>query len=292
MTESVIFMRTEGNETIVWKPRTRSTGLVDQLQSSHRFTVRVLVSVLLLSLVTSGYLILVSQPRLATYVDLTREARDAHEAMLDQETGLRGWLATGDPVFLAPYRAAKVAADTSVDSLVADVRSSPDVMAPVVDMLLAREKWQQWASRAVATRITGRQRIDGTLSRLLLEGKALFDRYRAADSTSTDLIRGRRNLALSRQNTALVGVLTCYLVLLGAAGAATLRCPRLDTKVERRHVGEYSTGRDERLPEGQMTNESEPDATRRYRPPAIVSRESIEALAVDSSLSDSKPIRC
>ena len=82
----------------------RPAGLVDQLQRSHRFTVGVLVSVLLLSLATSGYLILVSQPRLANYVQLAKEARDIHEAMLDQETGLRGWLATGDPVFLQPYR--------------------------------------------------------------------------------------------------------------------------------------------------------------------------------------------
>ena len=78
----------------------RPTGLVDQLQRSHRFTVSVLVSVLVLSLATSGYLILVSQPRLASYVQLAKEARDIHEGMLDQETGLRGWLATGDRVFL------------------------------------------------------------------------------------------------------------------------------------------------------------------------------------------------
>ena len=103
----------------------RTTGLVDELQSSHRFTVAVLVSVLLLSLATSGYLILVSQPRLANYVELAREARDVHEAMLDQETGLRGWLATGDPVFLEPYVDGKARADEAVSDLLHDVRRAP-----------------------------------------------------------------------------------------------------------------------------------------------------------------------
>src|SRR3954447_1323976 len=127
----------KGCRKFVWTSRRRSAGLVDQLQSSHRFTVTVLLSVLLLSLVTSGYLTLVSQPRLATYVELSRQARDTHEAMLDQETGLRGWLVTGDPVFLGPYRDGKAAADTSVEGLLADVQSTPDLTDPVVAMLLA-----------------------------------------------------------------------------------------------------------------------------------------------------------
>jgi diguanylate cyclase (GGDEF)-like protein len=196
---------------------------VEELQSSHRFTVAVLISVLLVSLVTSGYLIEVSQPRLAAYVELSREARDTHEAMLDQETGLRGWLATGDETFLEPYGAGKTAADSAVASLLRDLRSSPDVTDPVVEMLLTREKWQQWASRAATTRLGARQRVDGTLTRFLLRGKELFDTYRAAETTSTTLIRDRRSAALSRQNSALVGVLVCYLVLLAGAGAITAR---------------------------------------------------------------------
>jgi CHASE3 domain sensor protein len=100
---------------------------VDQLQRSHRFTIGVLLSVLVLSLATSGYLILVSQPRLANYVQLAKEARDIHEAMLDQETGLRGWLATGDGVFLAPYDEGRKNATEAVFDLLHDVRKSSDV---------------------------------------------------------------------------------------------------------------------------------------------------------------------
>lgn len=201
----------------------RPAGLVDQLQRSHRFTVSVLVSVLVLSLATSGYLILVSQPRLASYVQLAKEARDIHEGMLDQETGLRGWLATGDRVFLQPYDDGRRQVTTAVSQLVHDVRDTSDVTDRVLATLLARQEWQDWASRAAAKRFTPAQRSDGTLTRFLLEGKTLFDAYRAKDQVSTTAIRDRRTEALERQNTALIVVFVSYLLLLGAAGAITAR---------------------------------------------------------------------
>jgi diguanylate cyclase (GGDEF)-like protein len=201
----------------------RPAGLVDQLQRSHRFTVSVLVSVLVLSLATSGYLILVSQPRLASYVQLAKEARDIHEGMLDQETGLRGWLATGDRVFLQPYDDGRRQVTTAVSQLVHDVRDTSDVTDRVLATLLARQEWQDWASRAAAKRFTPAQRSDGTLTRFLLEGKTLFDAYRARDQVSTTAIRDRRTEALERQNTALIVVFVSYLLLLGAAGAITAR---------------------------------------------------------------------
>lgn len=205
------------------KTRQRTTGLVDALQSSHRFTIGVLVSVLALSLATSGYLILVSQPRLANYVQLSREARDVHEAMLDQETGLRGWLATGDDEFLKPYAGGKDRATEAVGELLRDVRLSPDVTDRVIGMLLARQRWQAWAGEAATKQLTPQQRVDGTLTRFLLEGKALFDDYRAKDSLSTTAIRERRSQALVEQNDALIVVFVSYLVLLAASAAVTVR---------------------------------------------------------------------
>ncbi len=205
------------------KTRRSAPGLVDELQRSHRFTIGVLVAVLLLSLGTSGYLILVSQPRLANYVELSREARDVHEAMLDQETGLRGWLATGDPTFLQPYQEGRAQATTSVAQLLRDVRRSPDMTNGVLGMLLARQQWQTWASEAAVKRLTPAQRVDGTLTRFLLEGKALFDTYRSRETSSTSAIRARRSDALARQNAALIGIFLSYLVLLGATAAITVR---------------------------------------------------------------------
>ena len=204
------------------KPQ-RPLGLVDQLQRSHRFTVGVLLSVLVLSLATSGYLILVSQPRLANYVQLAKEARDIHEAMLDQETGLRGRLSTGDSVFLEPYEEGRKNATQAVSALLHDVRKSSDVTDRVLATLLARQQWQTWATEAAGKKFTDAQRADGTLTRFLLEGKALFDAYRVKDLVSTTAIRDRRTEALETQNTALIAVFASYLLLLGASGAITVR---------------------------------------------------------------------
>jgi diguanylate cyclase (GGDEF)-like protein len=205
------------------KTRKRATGLVGELQSSHRFTIGVLLAVLLLSLATSGYLILVSQPRLTNYVELSREARDVHEAMLDQETGLRGWLATGDRQFLEPYDAGRTQAAAALDALLIDVRTSPDVTDKVLAMLLARQRWQEWAVEASNTRFTAAQRGDGTLTMFLLRGKTLFDDYRSADTVSTSLIREQRTQALATQNRAVVVVFVSYVLLLAASAGATVR---------------------------------------------------------------------
>ena len=201
----------------------RTTGLVGELQRAHRFTVGVLVAVLLLSLGSSGYLLLVSQPRVANYVELSREVRDVHDAMLDQETGLRGWLATGSSTFLEPYAVGREGAESAVDQLLRDMRKSPDVTDDVLATLLARQEWQTWATRAAATTFTSKERVDGTLQRFLLEGKALFDVYRAHDGVSTKRIRDHRSQALEWQDATLVTVLASYLLLLGLSGALTVR---------------------------------------------------------------------
>jgi diguanylate cyclase (GGDEF)-like protein len=212
--------------------RQRTSGLVDELQSSHRFTLGVLGAVLILSLATSGYLIGYTQPKLANYVQISREARDLHEAMLDQETGLRGWLATGDPVFLQPYSVGRKNAEVAVGLLLQDVKKTPDITGRVLSTLLARQQWQAWATEASTKGYTASQRVGGALTGFLLEGKALFDDYRAKDTASTTFIRDRRSEALANQNTALIGVLLSYLVLLGGAAAfAARRRRRLQSTV-------------------------------------------------------------
>ena len=207
------------------KRRNARPGLVDELQRSHRFTVAVLVSVLVLSLATSGYLILVSQPRLANYVELAREARDIHEAMLDQETGLRGWLATGDPVFLQPYREGRAHATE---------RGRRDLLArraeqPRRDRPRARPRcwpaseWQNWASEAAQKRFTADQRTDGTLTRTSCSrARASSTPTGAKDTISTDAIRARRTEALAAAE--------------GRPGRGLRQLPRAARRIGRRHL--------------------------------------------------------
>ena len=201
-------------------------GLVHEMQRSHRFTIMVLGGMLVLSLVTSGYLILVSQARLSHDIAMVKEARNAREAMVDQETGLRGWLATGDSSFLQPYTKGRRQAERGFASLVEEVEEAPELTGPVLRVLLARERWDAWATRASSRRFGSRADDRVELTGFLLQGKDLFDGYRAADRASTAVMQSRRDTDVRRQPLALGIVFLSYLVVLIGAGAVTLRSRR------------------------------------------------------------------
>ena len=198
-------------------------GLVHELQRSHRFVILVLAGMLLLSLVTSGYLILVSQARLSHDIAMVRDARDAREAMVDQETGLRGWLATGNSSFLQPYVSGRRTAERGFDRLLEGVEQAPELTETVTDVLLARQRWDAWATRASRMRVGSRQVDRVRLTGFLLQGKALFDGFRAADRDSTAALQSRRDADFRRQSQALSLVFLSYLVVLIGAAAVTLR---------------------------------------------------------------------
>ncbi len=197
----------------------RSRGLVDELLSSYRFTALALLAMLVLCTVSSAYLILVTQPRQEDTTTMARLARDGHEAMLDQETGLRGWLATGDDTFLGPYTQGRQAADANFEQMVAEAATTPGTTEPVVSTLVARERWQTWATRAARTRVDAAERADGTLTTFLLQGKNLFDDYRSAEAASLAEFQALRDGAQQTQRTALLATFGSYITLMVVAGA-------------------------------------------------------------------------
>ena len=157
---------------------------------------------------------LVSQPRLAGYIDMSFHVRNVHRSMLDQETGLRGWLATGDSTFLTPYTSGLEESETESDALLAALaaQDAPDLAEPVLEMLLARQVWEQWAMEAATRSFDATERDQ--LSDFLVVGKEHFDSYRVHVATSTDLIVSQRDEAVSSQRGALLLALLGNLVIL------------------------------------------------------------------------------
>jgi len=207
-------------------------SLIGELQRSHRAMVVALCVMLLLALVSSGYLILVSQPRLAAQIELGRQSRLAHEGMLDQETALRGWLPTGDERFLEPYAVGRQTSDDAADELVEMSSVTPEITDDILAMLLERQAWEVWAAQARRMQVTEVDRTSRELTNFLLEGKGLFDSYRSAYEVSTGLIIAERDRALAAQKVALIAVLVAYLVFLGTAAAIAIRRRRrLDSSV-------------------------------------------------------------
>ena len=211
---------------------TKDRTLVRELQDSHRTSVLTLCAMLLLTLTSSGYLLLVSQPAVTRYTDLVRDARLMHEAMLDQETGLRGWLATGDRDFLVPTQLGReqevAVAQQMLERSSFDRRATADLL-PV---LVAQQEWDRWADRAARWRVTAEERDGGELTRFLVRGKALFDEYRAAEARSTAYVVQQRDRAIVGERVALVLALVATLLMLGAGGVHTaLRRRRLERAI-------------------------------------------------------------
>ncbi|MBA2638515.1 MAG: diguanylate cyclase [Nocardioidaceae bacterium] len=216
----------------MWFTSSHSAGpaerrdLVGELQRSHRAVVVALGATLLLAVVSSGYLILVSQPRVAAYTELTRQSRLAHEAMLNEETGLRGWLATDNGEFLEPYAEGLRASEDATSKLVERSLVTPEINRAVLETLLTRQAWQAWAEQAATTDVSEAGFASRRLEALLLEGKQKFDAYRSVELRSTDAIVSHRDQALAAQKVALIAMLAAYLVVLAAAAVLAARRKR------------------------------------------------------------------
>jgi diguanylate cyclase (GGDEF)-like protein len=139
-------------------------------------------------------------PRVRNAVEAARVIRDAHEAMLDKETSLRGWLLSGDDRYLMPYREgaeALGALNASAQRLLGSDRTTSGLL---LDMRVAQTAWVDgWTGQALAAGDAG----DEIVSPLLDEGKRLFDAYRAAYERLAHAAVDRRESALSQQEDAI-----------------------------------------------------------------------------------------
>jgi len=206
-------------------------GLVHELQRHHRATVWTLCILFVLSVTSSAYLILVSQVRVVELTEMTQQSRLTNAAMLEQESSLRGWLATGDKDFLRPYRQGSrdwdMASEVLLGSLV-----RPEVNEDIVTMQLTHQAWEEWATRASAMKVSDADRSSGRLSAFLVEGDDLFDDYRSAQEPTTAYFSAQRDDALTDERNALiVRMVATGALLLVAAALAVQRGRHLRRKV-------------------------------------------------------------
>jgi len=187
------------------------------------------VAALALVTLAVGVLVLgIIRPRADRLGSLAVNLTRAHEAMLDQETGLRAFVVTDDPVFLAPYR-------TGVTSLAAANAALEDTAAGLSQLGAgqaalerAQGAWQTgWADPAL--RGLPADTPSPALISFLQRGKDLFDAYRvqydrqvaAVDRDRQGAEEAERLLLLVAGATELLGALV--LGLLVALGYRRLR---------------------------------------------------------------------
>src|SRR3954470_22678605 len=182
---------------------------------------------------------------------LTRDAQQMLTAMLDQETGLRGYLQTGDRRFLEPYRAGRVDVGRVERSLFAEAGGDEQLGALIARSSQIAASWQDQAE-VTLTGVAPRDRTASTTV-AALRRKSIMDRFRASNATLLALIDARRRDALARSEV----VPVVAILLLAAAGIAigwaVVVRPRRRVAEEQRLARRYAAEQHEFTEALQMT---------------------------------------
>jgi len=111
--------------------------------------------------------------------------------MINQETGVRGYINTGLSEFLQPY---VVGQQQVVDALKV-LQKDPGLAAPVSRASAAATEWRLWAEeRKAVVDTTGRPAVDAVQSE---EGKSRFDAFRRADDQLASAAGARGSQAIA-----------------------------------------------------------------------------------------------
>jgi diguanylate cyclase (GGDEF)-like protein len=143
----------------------------------------------------------------------TASAGDLLTAMLDQETGVRGFDQTGSDEFLTPFHDGLRAFDAALAA--ARDRADDDIMRRQLDDQAATaRRWQALAEEAIVT--VRRDGADSLTDAGIRERKALMDRFRRENSVFREHIRAEADVLLRQaQWTAIGSVVLIGTVLLG-----------------------------------------------------------------------------
>jgi diguanylate cyclase (GGDEF)-like protein len=152
--------------------------------------------------------------------------------MLDEETGLRGYLPTGAQVFLTAYYTGQheIQAGNSA-SLALATRS--DLVGLILDQRVAQQRWlSEWATPA----LTFERAVNGGAAQeaFLLRGKALFDEYRTANIA----VNARLDADVSAEQSAEHDLVLVALGIVGVMLVATILVARRQHRAMRASVVE------------------------------------------------------
>jgi signal transduction histidine kinase len=119
-----------------------------------------------------------------------------YAAMLDQETGLRGYLLSGQPPFLTPYTAGHAQQHTQVAALQPLLTSLPTARRDLTTALRLIESWRATYAGPVIRQVaaTGKPMPGGNIA----TGKADFDAIRTPMGSFQAYLSAQRRQAVSR----------------------------------------------------------------------------------------------
>jgi signal transduction histidine kinase len=152
-----------------------------------------------------------------------RSALTLESALVNQETGVRGYVITADPSFLAPYRDGLQSEARSLATLRANEHATgPAVAAELAMVQIASQSWEhKYAVPSLASPTTHRSVV------IDLEGKRLFDAVRLSlgrlqKALEVEDSQTRDKLEDAASNLQLLLIVAAVLILGGVLGAGYL----------------------------------------------------------------------
>ena len=134
---------------------------------------------------------LVSAMRWVDHTDqVTTQARYLLRLILDEETGTRGYLLTGDESFLQPYREAQPRVSAAFQTLFSLTIDNPDQQRRLERIRTETLQWQGNVDRMIQLRRSGNTTID---TGLLLEARRRMDTIRGVRDEFLEREEGLRD---------------------------------------------------------------------------------------------------
>lgn len=181
------------------------------------------------AVVTGSLLLAFGQQRAEAVraADRTGSAVTALTAVLDQETGLRGYLYTGRSEFLQPYLAGRAAYEQARVQVFSAASGDPQSMRLATAEDQAARDWQAYAERRITTRQAGQDSgSSGRVTEALL-GKQQMDHFREVNGQLRQRLDARRDATLRRSGELATVAVVLLAGVLGLAGMlAILRSSR------------------------------------------------------------------
>lgn len=225
----------------------RRTPLVGRLTVSQWFALAAAALALVLALVTTLGVIAIVRLSDARTVVLDRNGPavlaqlELSAALVDEETGVRGYVLTGNPRFLTPYRTGRAAERVQLAKLTKLLTGS-DLAQARRDTALVRTRASVWqrAYAAPAIAQVGRKGTDVAGQSEENAGRRMFDAVRAAlarQGASLGRVRmaGRAHFAHTANFLTATFVAIVVLLVVGIAG--TMIALRLTTTAPLRRLG-------------------------------------------------------
>jgi CHASE3 domain sensor protein len=134
--------------------------------------------------------------------------------MVDEETGLRGYLLTKDPVFLQPFQVADKRMDSEFSALFGLLHSFPNQTKQLAGLQTAHQNWKREANDEISAPLTG---ISGNA--FLLTRKQKMDEMRGEMDSFADSAETQRSQILAhalRSNRIILFASIDFAILLAA----------------------------------------------------------------------------